>query len=114
MTTDRRPNVDPVVYEEMARAEAAGADATVSVVLVLAIPDEGATPRDLADLERRQQPVVERLRARLAELGVAGPGTPLPLAGGLAVDLTPAQVEALAADPLVKRIVSNRQVRAIP
>lgn len=114
MQTVRRPNVDPLVHEEMEKAEATGAGATVPVVLVLELPDTGEPPDDLGSLERRLRPGVERLRARFAELGVAGEGDVLPLAGGVAIDLTPAQVRALAADPLVKRIVSNRQVRAIP
>ncbi len=113
MASQGLSNVDPVVRDDMAQAEARGAEATVPVVLVLHLPD-GEPPGDLAAMERRLQQAAEPVRARLAALGIAERGVMLPLAGGLALDLTPAQIRTLSGEPLVKRIVPNRQVRAIP
>lgn len=113
MASQGLSNVDPVVRDDMAQAEARGAEATVPVVLVLHLPD-GEPPGDLADMERRLEQAVGPVRARLTALGIAERGVMLPLAGGLALDLTPAQIRTLAGEPLVKRIVPNRQVRAIP
>jgi len=53
--------------------------------------------------------VVERLRARLAELGVTGAVHELSLANGLAVRLTPAQVRELARHAEVEKLLLDQE-----
>jgi len=58
--------------------------------------------------------VVDQLRARLRELGVTGDVQTLPLARSVAAELTPAQIRALAPDPLVRQLLSNKEEKVIP
>ena len=111
MTTHTSSKIEPRLRDALEREKAA---ARIPVIIVYQAPPSGDTTGSIEEVERRQQPVVDQLRARLRELGVTGEVQTLPLARGVAVELTPAQIRALAPDPLVKQLLSNREEKVIP
>jgi hypothetical protein len=109
--TTHSSKIEPRLRDALEREKEA---ATIPVIIVYQAPAGGDTSGSIEEVERRQRPVVEQLRARLRELGVTGDVQMLPLARSVAVELTPAQIRTLAADPLVKQLLSNKEEKVIP
>jgi hypothetical protein len=111
MATVPLAKVDPAVQREMTAGEGDAATRRVPVILQIAT-SEGASA-DPATRARGQEEALAAVRQTLVALGAAGQGEWLALASGLAIELTPAQIRGIAADPRVKRVVSNRPRRVV-
>jgi CheY-like chemotaxis protein len=100
--------LDRRLVERLAAADAGGrSDGTIPVVIQCL----GAGP-DSDDDDETEQPAedstrltFERLRERLAELGVSGEVREVPVSNALEARLTPVQIRAVAAHPAVGRII---------
>lgn len=109
------PKLEPRLRVELERVEHASGDASlIPIVAVYAVPAEAGPPEDLRGMAQRQKPVRDLLRARLTEIGVTGTVEELSLINGLAVRLTATQIRKVAADPLVKQLLFNKDDRVIP
>jgi DNA-binding NtrC family response regulator len=98
--------LDRRLLEEMTRVEAAGGDRPIPVVLQCLAPAPGT---GLESGEEKLRVTFQQLRDRLTELGAVGLVREIPHSNALEAQLTPAQIYAAAAHPVVGRVVLSRR-----
>ena len=101
--------IDPALADELRRARAEGRTDTAIPVAIEHRSPLVAQGVDLADLEARSAELQAALLGRLHDLGVHDIKR-TPLANALFAELTPAQIEAIAAHPDVRIVRLNRAV----
>ena len=102
--------IQPALVDEMARLHAAGQRGVRLAVIVSISGIDTGRLRDLGALEVEVQRSQAPTRQRLADMGITD-YAPLTLANAIEVQLTSAQIQAIAAEPTVKAIVWNRMER---
>ncbi len=103
--------ITPELSAEMSALRKAGrAEARLAVVIAVEPPAESAGARDVeamaAAIRAAQEPVVRRL----AQLGVTRLRRQA-IASAVEAELTPAQIEAVADEPTVRRLMLDRVVK---
>jgi len=101
--------IDPALAQELDRlAQNGPADRPVPVIIEhvesASVSGEGDPGTQISEFERRVRELQSGILEQLRELGVGGTPRQLSLANAVAAELTPSQVEEMAAHPDVKRI----------
>ena len=108
MTDDK---LDPRLRDEVARAEHSGdLQRRLPVIIELLASGARGDQDETVPFDDQEGPAERSLRQRLAGIGVSNVQR-LPLANALVAEVTVKQLREIAADPSVKRIVSNASQR---